>query len=100
MTKAPPATPRVLTPAASTTKRADNMEPTGNWHNANWDPQCNYWELVKACCPLHGYEVKDGVGIYDPQTGEIWTNPTLEDVISPITGEPGDADPDMKQEVV
>ncbi len=38
-------------------------------------------ELVKACCLLHEYKMKEGVGIYDPRTGEIWTNPTLADFL-------------------
>ena len=83
--KAPAATPRVLPPAATTTERAGNMDKPGNWRRASWDPQFIYWELVKACCLLHGYQVKERVGIYNPQTGEIWTNPTLHEVISLIT---------------
>ena len=66
---APPAKPHVSPPGETTTVRADNMQRPGNWHKPNWDPQFIYWELVKACCLLHGYRVKDGVGIYDPQDG-------------------------------
>ena len=98
--KAPPATPRVSPPAGTTTERADNMEQPGNWHKASWDPQFIYWELIKACRLLHGYQVKDGVGIYDPQTGEVWTNPTPHEVVSLITGKPGAADPAIQQQVV
>ena len=67
--------------------RAHNMQKPGNWTKASWDPQFIYWELVKACCLLHGYQVMDAVGIVDPETGEVWTNPTLDEVISLITGE-------------
>ena len=92
--KAPPAKPRPASAADSKTERADNMRKPGNWHKPSWDPQFIYWELVKACCLLHGYEVIDDVGIADPQTGEIWTNPTLEDLVRLITGEPGVPEPD------
>ena len=74
--------------------RADNMEKPGNWTKNSWDPQFIYWELVKACCLLHGYEVIDDVGIVDPQTGEVWTNPTLDELIGLITGELPAAEPD------
>ena len=96
---APPAKPHVSPPGETTTVRADNMQRPGNWHKPSWDPQFIYWELVKACCLLHGYRVKDGVGIYDPQTGEVWPNPTLHEVIRLITRQPADADPARKQEV-
>ena len=72
------------------------MERPGNWYKASWDPQFIYWELVKACCLLHGYQVKDGVGIYDPQTGEVWPNPSLHELVSLIT----ETDPARKQEIV
>ena len=72
------------------------MDKPGNWRRASWDPQFIYWELVKACCLLHGYQVKERVGIYNPQTGEIWTNPTLHEVISLITA----PNEDTKQEAV
>ena len=74
--------------------RADNMEKPGNWTKASWDPQFIYWELVKACCLLHDYDVIDDVGIYDPQTGEVWTNPTLDELIDLITRELPAAEPD------
>ena len=92
--KAPPAKPSIAAPAETPSKRADNMKKPGNWHKPSWDPQFIYWELVKACCLLHGYEVIDDIGITDPQTGEVWTNPTLEDLVRLISGEPGVAEPD------
>ena len=92
--KAPPAKPRISPPAETTPERADNMKQPGNWHKPSWDPQFIYWELVKACCLLHGYEVIDDVGIADPQTGEVWTNPTLAELVRLISGEPGVAEPD------
>ena len=91
--KAPPAKPSISPATATTTERADNMKQPGNWYKPTWDPQFIYWELVEACCLLHGYEVKDGLGIYHPQTGEIWPNPSLNEVVSLIIGEPADADP-------
>ena len=54
-------------------ERASNMEKPGKWQKASWDPQFRYWELIKICRLKHGYQVKEGVGIYDPETGEIWT---------------------------
>ena len=96
--KAPAAKPRVSPPEETTTKRADNMEQPGNWYKASWDPKFIYWELVKACCLLHGYEVRDGVGIYDPQTGEVWTNPTRHELVSLITGDLGDAEKAINQQ--
>ena len=89
--KAAAAKPSITAPAETPSKRADNMKKPGNWHKPSWDPQFLYWEMVKACCLLHGYEVIDDIGLSDPQTGEVWTNPTLEDLGSLITGEPGDA---------
>ena len=62
------------------------MKKPGNWHKPHWDPQFIYWELVKACYLLHRYQVRDGVGIYDPETGEIWANPTFDEVVSLIIG--------------
>ena len=79
--------------------RADNMKQPGNWYKASWDPQFIYWELVKACCLLHGYQVKDGLGIYDPQTGEVWPNPSLHELIRLITGQSAAADPTTKQQL-
>ncbi len=73
--------------------RADNMEKPGNWTKSSWDPQFIYWELVKACCLLHGYEALDVIGIVNPETGEVWTNPTLDELISLITGEAPAAEP-------
>ena len=93
---APPTTPRVLPPGETTTVRADNMGRPGNWHKASWDPQFIYWELVKACFLLHGYQVKDGIGLYNPQTGEVWPNPTLHELIRLIIGQPTVADPTTK----
>ena len=74
--------------------RADNMQKPGNWIKSSWDPQFIYWELIKACCLLHDYDVTDDVGIYDPQTGEVWTNPTLDELIDLITRELPAAEPD------
>ena len=90
---APPAKPSITTPSETASKRADNMRKPGNWHKPSWDPQFIYWELVKACCLLHGYEVIDDIGITDPQTGEVWTNSTLEDLVRLISGEPDVAEP-------
>ena len=69
------------------------MEKPGNWTKSSWDPQFIYWELVKACCLLHGYEALDVIGIVNPETGEVWTNPTLDELISLITGEAPAAEP-------
>ena len=93
--KSAPAKPPVSAPEENTTEPTDNMKPPGNWYKASWDPQFIYWELVKACCLLHGYQVKDGVGIHDPQTGEVWRNPTIHDLVCLITG----TEPDPRQEV-
>ena len=98
--KTPPAKPRVSPPGETTTVRADNMQRPGNWHKPNWDPQFIYWELVKACCLLHGYEVRDGIGIYNPQTGEVWPNPTLHELLSLITGESAAANPEIKRQTM
>ena len=76
--KAAAAAPSLAPAEDSAPARADNMEKPGNWTKASWDPQFIYWELVKACCLLHGYEVLDGVGLVHPSTGEVWTNPTLD----------------------
>ena len=92
--KAPPAKPPITSPADTPSKRADNMKKPGNWHKPSWDPQFIYWELVKACCLLHGYEVIDDIGIADPRTGEVWTNPTLASLVRLISGEPDVAEPD------
>ena len=98
--KAPPAKSPVSPPEETTTARADNMQRPGNWYKASWDPQFIYWELVKACCLLHGYQVKDGVGIYDPQTGEVWTNPTRHELVSLIIGDRGAEEPAINQQPV
>ena len=90
------AKPDISAAEATITQPADNMRQPGNWHKPNWDPQFIYWELVKACCLLHGYQVKEGVGIYNPQTGQIWTNPTQDQVLALITG----AETDTQQEAV
>ena len=97
--KAPPAKPHVSPPGETTTVRADNMGRPGNWHKPSWDPQFIYWELVKACRLLHGYRVKDGLGIYDPQTGEVWPNPTLHELVRLITRQSADADPTTKPQL-
>ncbi len=89
-----PAKPGPDTAANSKTERAGNMRKPGNWHEPRWDPQFIYWELLKACCLLHGYEVRDDVGIYDPRTGEVWTNPTLDEVVQLIIEESDAAEPD------
>ena len=94
--KAPPAKPSLTPPADTPSKRADNMTKPGNWHKPSWDPQFIYWELVKACCLLHGYEVIDDIGLSDPQTGEVWTNPTLQDLVRLISGDPGVAELDTE----
>ena len=91
--KAPPAKPPITAPGETPSKRADNMRKPGNWHKPSWDPQFIYWELVKACCLLHGYKVINDIGIADPQTGEVWTNPTLEDLVRLISGESSVAKP-------
>ena len=93
---APGAKPSITAPSETPSKRADNMRKPGNWHKPSWDPQFIYWELVKACCLLHGYEVIDDIGIADPQTGEVWTNPTLEDLVRLISGDPEVAEPDTR----
>ena len=92
--KAPPAKPRPSSASDSKTERADNMRKPDNCHKPSWDPQFIYWELVKACCLLHGYAVKDSVGIYDPQTGEVWPNPTLPEVVRLISRKSGVAELD------
>ena len=81
-----PAKPQVSLEPETKSERADNMEKPGNWHKASWDPQFRYWELVKICRLKHGYQVKESVGIYDPETGEIWSNPSLNDLVTLITG--------------
>ena len=81
-----PAQPQATPEPESKSERADNMEKPGNWQKASWDSQFLYWELVKTCRLKHGYEVKEGVGIYDPKTGEIWRNPSLNDLVNLITG--------------
>ena len=81
-----PAKPQVSLEPETRNERAENMEKPGNWHKACWDPQFRYWELVKICRLKHGYKVKEGVGIYDPETGEIWSNPSFTDLVSLITG--------------
>ena len=97
--KAPPATPRVSQPGETTTVRADNMKKPGNWYKASWDPQFIYWELVKACRLLHGYSVKDDVGLFSPQTGEVWPNPSLHELVRLITEQPTVADPTTKPQL-
>ena len=92
--KAPPAKSSLASAADTPKKRADNMRKPGNWHKPLWDPQFIYWELVKACCLLHGYEVEDDLGIIDRPTGEIWTNPTLHELVGLIIGKPSAAEPD------
>jgi len=62
------------------------MEKPGNWRKASWDPQFCYWELVKICWFKHGYQVKEGVGIYEPETGEIWRNPGFTELVTMIIG--------------
>ena len=91
---APPAKPRPATTAEAPSQHADNMRKPGNWHKPRWDPQFIYWELVKACCLLHGYAVRHSLGIYDPRTGEVWTNPTLSEVVRLIIGDADAAEPD------
>ena len=92
--KAPPYKSHAETYEQRPPARAHNMQKPGNWTQSSWDPQFIYWELVKACCLLHAYEVLDGVGIVNPETGEVWTNPTLPEVVGLITGEPAAAEPD------
>ena len=91
--KAAPAKATAAPTAETAAKRAGNMKKPGNWHKPTWDPQFIYWELVKACCLLHGYAVIDDIGIADTQTGEVWTNPTLDELVWLITGQPADAQP-------
>ena len=76
-----PAKPPVAPEPESRSERADNMEKPGKWHKASWDPQFRYWELIKVCRLKHGYQVKEGVGVYDPETGEIWRNPSFDDLV-------------------
>ena len=85
-TKSASAQPRVIPAAETVTGRAAHMERPGNWHKPAWDPQFIYWELVKACRLLHGFQLRDGVGIYDPSTGEVWENPTLPQLASLVIG--------------
>ena len=92
--KAPPAKPRPTSTANLSSKRANNMRKPGNWYKPQWDPQFVYWELVKACCLLHGYALRDGLGIYDPHTSEVWTNPTLPEVVKLIIEKSDTAEPD------
>ena len=88
-----PAKPQVSPEPESKSERAKNMAKPGNWRKTSWDPQFRYWELVKICRLKHGYKVKEGVGIYDPETRQIWTNPSLSELVSLITGiEPDDSE--------
>ena len=93
--KSPPANTSGFPGPAPATGRNENMEKPGNWHKPRWDPQFIYWELVKACCLLHGYKVRDGLGFYFPKTGEIWTNPSLHQLITLVTGEFSGSAPDI-----
>ena len=81
-----PAKPQVSSEPKTRSERAENMEKPGNWHKASWDPQFRYWELVKICRLKHGYKVKEGVGIYDLETGKNWSNPSFKDLVCLITG--------------
>ncbi len=76
-----PAKAPVAPEPESKSKRADNMEKPGKWQKASWDPQFRYWELIKVCRLKHGYQVKEGVGIYDPVSGEIWENPSFDNLV-------------------
>ena len=76
-----PAKPAAATAPESRSERADNMEKPGKWQKASWDPQFRYWELIKVCRLKHGYQVKEGVGIYDPESKEIWVNPSFDDLV-------------------
>ena len=98
--KAPPAKSSLASAVDTPKKRADNMRKPGNWHEPRWDPHFIYWELVKACRLLHGYEVIDDVGIADPRTGEVWTNPTLDEVVHLIIEESDIAEPDTDEQTV
>lgn len=84
-----PAKARPTAAAESKSERADNMKKPGNWHESSWDPHFIYWELIKACRLLHGYEVIDGIGITNPRTGEVWTNPTVDELVKLIVRELG-----------
>ena len=81
-----PAKPQLSPEPETQSERAENMKTPGNWHKASWDPQFRYWELIKICQLKHGYEVEKGVGIHDPKTGEIWSNPSFTFLVSLITG--------------
>ena len=70
----------------SRTEQADNMEKPGNWHKPNWDPQFIYWERGQGLLPLAWIPGKDGVGICDLATGEVWQNPTLHELLCLIAG--------------
>ena len=71
----------VTTEPETKSERANNMEKPGKWQKASWDPQFRYWELIKVCRLKHGYQVKEDVGIYDPESKEIWTNPSSDDLV-------------------
>ena len=81
-----PARPQTAAAPESDSERAANMEKPGKWRKASWDPQFRYWQLIRICRLKHGYQVKEGVGIYDPETGEIWRNPSFDDLVRLITG--------------
>ena len=81
-----PTKPQVAPEPETGSERAENMEKPGKWRQASWDPQFRYWELIKICWLKHGYKVKEGVGIYDPETGEIWSNPSFNELVSLIIG--------------
>ena len=81
-----PTKPQVAPEPETRSERAENMEKPGKWRQASWDPQFRYWELIKICRLKYGCKVKEGVGIYDPETGEIWSNPSFNELVSLIIG--------------
>ncbi len=87
-----PARPQAAAEPESDSERAGNMEKPGKWQKASWDPQFRYWELIKICRLKHGYQVKEGVGVHNPDTREIWTNPSFDDLVRLILGVEPDED--------
>ena len=82
--KSPPSHATSSPPSREKNNHVNNMARPGNWHKASWDPQFIYWELMKACCRLHNYEILDGIGLNNPQSGEVWTNPSADELLGLI----------------
>ncbi len=81
-----PARPQAAPEPETKDERAGNMEKPGKWRKASWDPQFRYWQLIRICQLRHDYQVKEGVGIYDPETGEIWRNPSFDELVHLVIG--------------